>query len=118
MIDLRLLRQFVAVAEELHFRRAAARLNISQPPLTAAVKRLEEEIGAVLLERGRSTIALTAAGRTLLEEARKLLDQAEAAITATRPRGGAGWCVSPMSAAPCTGGFRWRSEPSASAILG
>ncbi|MDT8265655.1 LysR family transcriptional regulator, partial [Roseomonas sp. DSM 102946] len=83
-IDLRLLRQFVAVAEELHFRRAASRLNISQPPLTAAVKRLEEEIGAVLLERGRRTVALTPAGRTLLEEARKLLGQAELAVAATR----------------------------------
>lgn len=83
-IDLRLLRQFVAVAEELHFRRAAARLNISQPPLTAAVKRLEEEIGAVLIERGRKTVALTPAGRTLRDEARKVLAQAEDAIAATR----------------------------------
>lgn len=83
-IDLRLLRQFVAVAEELHFRRAAARLNISQPPLTAAVKRLEEEIGAVLIERGRKTVALTPAGRTLRDEARKVLAMAEAAIAATR----------------------------------
>lgn len=83
-IDLRLLRQFVAVAEELHFRRAAARLHMSQPPLTAAVKRLEAEVGAVLIERGRKTVALTPAGRTLLDEARALLAQADAALQATR----------------------------------
>lgn len=83
-IDLRLLRQFVAVAEELHFRRAAARLNLSQPPLTAAIKRLEAEIGAVLIERGRKTVGLTAAGRVLLAEARALLRQAEIAIETTR----------------------------------
>ena len=75
-IDLRLLRQFVAVAEELHFRRAALRLGMSQPPLTAAVRRLEHEIGAVLIERGRKIVALTPAGRMLLGEARKVLAQA------------------------------------------
>lgn len=83
-IDLRLLRQFVAVAEELHFRRAAARLSISQPPLTAAIKRLEAEVGATLIERGQKTVRLTAAGAVLLEEARRLLMQADEALTATR----------------------------------
>jgi len=83
-IDLRLLRQFVAVAEELHFRRAAERLSMSQPPLTAAVRRLEQEIGATLIERGQKTVRLTEAGAVLLVEARRLLDAAEAALTATR----------------------------------
>lgn len=83
-IDLRLLRQFVAVAEELHFRRAAARLSMSQPPLTAAIRRLEAEIGATLIERGQKTVRLTAAGAVLLNEARRLLANADEALAATR----------------------------------
>lgn len=58
MIDLRQLRQFIVVAEELHFHRAAARLNMSQPPLTASVRRLEEEVGAELIKRGNRTVGL------------------------------------------------------------
>ncbi len=83
-IDLRLLRQFVAVAEELHFHRAARRLAMSQPPLTAAIRRLEAEIGATLIERGNRTVALTAAGAALLTEARALLRHADHAVLATR----------------------------------
>jgi DNA-binding transcriptional LysR family regulator len=83
-IDLRLLRQFVAVAEELHFRRAAERLGMSQPPLTAAIRRLEEEIGATLIDRNRKTIKLTAAGSVLLEQARHLLSVVGGALAATR----------------------------------
>lgn len=82
-IDLRLLRQFVAVAEELHFRRAAERLAMSQPPLTAAIRRLEEEVGAPLIERGRKTVRLTAAGAVLFDEARRLLASASEALAAT-----------------------------------
>nr|WP_274607238.1 LysR family transcriptional regulator [Paracraurococcus ruber] len=83
-IDLRLLRQFVAVAEELHFRRAARRLAMSQPPLTAAIRRLEAAVGATLLERGNRGVALTPAGATLLEDARALLRQADRAVLAAR----------------------------------
>jgi DNA-binding transcriptional LysR family regulator len=83
-IDLRQLRQFVAVAEELHFRRAADRLGMSQPPLTVAIRRLEEEVAAILVERGQKTVRLTAAGAVLLDEARRLLASADAALTATR----------------------------------
>jgi DNA-binding transcriptional LysR family regulator len=84
MIDLRLLRQYIAVAEELHFHRAAARLNMSQPPLTAAIRRLEEEIGAELIERGNRTVGLTAAGAVFLEEARRTVAQADRAVAAAR----------------------------------
>lgn len=84
VIDLRLLRQFIAVAEELHFHRAARRLAMSQPPLTVAIRRLEAEIGATLIERGNRTVALTAAGAALLQEARVLLRQADHAVLAAR----------------------------------
>ena len=84
MIDLRQLRQFIAVAEELHFHRAAERLNMSQPPLTATVRRLEQEIGAELLERGNRVIRLTPAGKALLAHARLTVEQADLAVAAAR----------------------------------
>ncbi len=84
MVDLRHLRQFIAVAEELHFHRAAERLNMSQPPLTATVRRLEEEIGAPLLERGNRVVRLTPAGQVLLEQARLTVAQADSAVAAAR----------------------------------
>lgn len=84
MVDLRQLRQFVAVAEELHFHRAAARLHMSQPPLTAAIRKLEDEVGSALIQRGNRTLGLTAAGAVLLEQARLTLQQAAHALAATR----------------------------------
>jgi DNA-binding transcriptional LysR family regulator len=78
-MDLRLLRYFVAVAEERHFGRAAARLHMTQPPLSRAIKRLETDLGAVLLRRSATGVALTASGVLLYDEARTLLEQADQA---------------------------------------
>ncbi|MER7212484.1 LysR substrate-binding domain-containing protein [Streptosporangium sp. NPDC000239] len=76
-MELRTLRYFVAVAEELHFGRAAARLHMSQPPLSRAIRRLETDVGAVLFHRSPSGVRLTPAGAVLFDEARVLLEQAE-----------------------------------------
>ncbi|MFD7033761.1 LysR family transcriptional regulator [Streptomyces sp. NPDC059917] len=78
-MELRTLRYFVAVAEELHFGRAAARLHMSQPPLSRAVKQLEGDVGAALFHRSATGVTLTAAGSALLEEARALLARADRA---------------------------------------
>lgn len=76
-MELKQLRYFVAVAEELHFGRAARRLFISQPALSFDIRKFEAQLGVQLLERTNKAVALTNAGHVLLEEARRLLEQAD-----------------------------------------
>jgi DNA-binding transcriptional LysR family regulator len=92
MVEVRQARYFLAVAEELHFGRAARRLRMSQPPLSQAIKRLEREIGCQLLHRTRRSVSLTPAGAELLGQCRALIRQSEGATIATRhaATGGAG----------------------------
>ena len=79
-IELRHLRYFIAVAEELHFGHAAARLNISQPPLSQQIQALEQQAGAKLLSRTNRSVALTPAGRQFLADSRQILSQVEEAV--------------------------------------
>jgi DNA-binding transcriptional LysR family regulator len=79
-----LVQYFVAVAEELHFGRAATRLHIAQPSLSHQIRRLEQQLGVNLLERTSRHVTLTPAGQTLLKEGRRLLNQAQRVVRVTR----------------------------------
>jgi len=86
-MELRQLRYFVGVAEELSFTRAARKLRVAQPALSRQIRQLEDEVGVRLFERNHRNVALTHAGKTLLEEARGLLARTEHAIKVTRNTG-------------------------------
>ena len=83
-MELRHLRYFIAVAEELNFTRAATRLHIGQPPLSMQIRDLEEEIGVRLFERGPRRVALSTAGERFLLHARRILDGVEEAVAEAR----------------------------------
>lgn len=83
-ITFRQLRHFVVLAEELHFGKAAKRLNISQPPLSASLKQLEQDLGYELMARTRKSVQLTPAGRVFAEQAYQILEQLNAATAMGR----------------------------------
>jgi len=92
-MELRHLRYFLAVAEELNFSRAAVRLHIAQPPLSQQIRQLEAELGLQLLERGSRPLRLTEAGRFFKTEAMNLIAQLDQAVAGARRigRGEVGW---------------------------
>ncbi len=79
-VELRHLRYFVAVAEELHFSRAAEKLQIAQPPLSQQIRQLEQFVGVCLFERNHHTVTLTSAGQMFLEDALRILEQVDQAL--------------------------------------
>ncbi|MBW3604740.1 MAG: LysR family transcriptional regulator [Actinobacteria bacterium] len=94
-LELRHLRSFVAVGEELHFSRAARRLHIEQPALSQQIRQLERELGTSLFDRTTRRVELTTPGRVLLERARRVLAAVERGVSDTRraARGELGWLV-------------------------
>ena len=88
LIELRLWRQFLAVAEELHFGRAAHRLHMTQPPLTQAVAQLERLLGVQLFERTKRSVKLAAAGEAMVPQARELIARAQSLPAQARAAAG------------------------------
>lgn len=84
MLNLRQFKQFIVLAEELNFNRAAKRLHMSQPPLSAAIQKLEQELQVSLLERNTRTVKLTTAGETFLLEARRTIAQFDRTLNLTQ----------------------------------
>jgi DNA-binding transcriptional LysR family regulator len=103
-LDFRALRYFVAVAEELHFTRAAERMYIAQPALSEQIRRLESELGVELLRRTTRKVELTAAGEEFLRRARRILEEADAAV-AEASRAARGETGSVRVATGTTAGF-------------
>jgi DNA-binding transcriptional LysR family regulator len=103
-MELRQLRYFIAIAEEQGFHKAARRLHIAQPALSACVKQLEDEIGHRLLERSKHRVALTAAGVELLDEARRLVAAERSAKEAVRSAAASARFAARMQSTRCGDG--------------